>query len=253
MKKKLILVFIAMFIFMIAPNVEAKEYDLNEIGFEIMNESVNSTFIVEPQDSLIMELYDHINVQFNVYDCSDVIYNNCIQLEHYNAQDEIVPNPYIVQDYETMTGKKIPKGKKAIIECHVNFYNIHIMPSLSYYLVDDIQKEVVYHNTYDAENNNPTSYYEGETDILLNDISRDGYKFLGWYTSPNFEEDTRVTMISRDDPDVLNLYAKWEKIEVSEDIFTNPNTSSMFYIAIGIGFILILGTALVIVYNYKKL
>ena len=67
-------------------------------------------------------------------------------------------------------------------------------------------------------------------------------------------------MISSDEPDVLELYARWEKIEEDnvidsndEDIFTNPNTSSMFYIVMGIGAILILGTALVIVYKYKKL
>lgn len=57
-------------------------------------------------------------------------------------------------------------------------------------------------------------------------------------------------MITNNEPDVLNLYAKWEKIE---ETITNPNTSSMFYIAMGIGIILILGTALVIVYKYKKI
>lgn len=64
--------------------------------------------------------------------------------------------------------------------------NAAIWIKMYYKLIDDVKKEVVYHNTYDAENDNPTSYYEEETDILLTDISRDGYKFLGWYTSPTF-------------------------------------------------------------------
>lgn len=177
--------------------------------------------------------------------------NNII--ENYWRDD--VPNNYIIKSYEDITGKAIPDGQRASINMQTGSVSTILdVIEIRYTLEDDIQKEVVYHNTYDAENNNPTSYYEGETDILLNDISRDGYKFLGWYTSPNFEEDTRVTMITKDDPDILNLYAKWERIDtINEETFTNPNTSSMFYIAIGIGFILILGTAIVIVYKYKKL
>ena len=129
--------------------------------------------------------------------------------------------------------------------------------NINYNLIDDTKKEVVYHNTYDAENNNPLTYYEGETDILLQDISREGYKFLGWYTSPTFEEDTRVTMISSDEPDVLELYAKWEKIEEvgdsnEDNIFTNPETNSTSYILIGILSIAILGTVLTIIYRIKK-
>ena len=52
---------------------------------------------------------------------------------------------------------------------------------------------------------------KGETDILLSDTVREGYKFLGWYTSPTFEEDTRVTMITKDEPDELVLYANGKR------------------------------------------
>ena len=129
-----------------------------------------------------------------------------------------------------------------------------------YTLEDDNPKEVIYHNTYDAENSNPTSYYEGEADILLSDIEREGYKFLGWYTSPTFEEDTRVTMISADGPEVLELYARWEKIEDESvtdsnddnSIFTNPETNSSAYVVIGILMVTILSTVLIIVYRIKK-
>ena len=130
-----------------------------------------------------------------------------------------------------------------------------------YTLEDDNPKEVIYHNTYDAENSNPITYYEGEADILLNDIERDGYRFLGWYTSPTFEEDTRVTMISADEPDVLELYARWEKIEEEsvtdssdDNIFTNPETNSSIYLAFGLIIILVLSTITFYIYRkYQKI
>lgn len=63
-------------------------------------------------------------------------------------------------------------------------------------------------------------------------------------------------MITKDVPEVLYLYAKWEKIEEvdsSEDsVFKNPETNSTSYILIGILSITILGTVLTIVYRIKK-
>ena len=247
MKNKLILVFVAMFIFMIVPNVEAREYDLTQpyINFP----SGYGSLTVESGD--ILKISHAYSV--GVYDLSG---NLILSGKYYDSVLE-----YTVLSYEELTGQTLPENKKLVINVKISTVSsLADAVDIRYTLADDIPKEVVYHNTYDAENNNPTSYYVEETDILLSDISRDGYKFLGWYTSPDFEEDTRVTMISSDEPDVLELYARWEKIEEDnvidsndEDIFTNPNTSSMFYIVMGIGAILILGTALVIVYKYKKL
>ena len=63
-------------------------------------------------------------------------------------------------------------------------------------------------------------------------------------------------MITKDVPEVLYLYAKWEKIEEvdsSEDsVFKNPETNSKSYILIGILSITILGTVLTIVYRIKN-
>ena len=63
-------------------------------------------------------------------------------------------------------------------------------------------------------------------------------------------------MITKDVPEVLYLYAKWEKIEEvdsSEDsVFKNPETNSTSYILIGILSITILGTVLTIVYRIKN-
>ena len=64
-------------------------------------------------------------------------------------------------------------------------------------------------------------------------------------------------MISKDESDVLELYAKWEKIEEvgdsnEDNIFVNPETNSLIYIGIGIAFILVFANILVIVYKYRK-
>ena len=150
--------------------------------------------------------------------------------------------------------KNYLRGKKASIEfCYTVSSGDAGEVNIYYTLVDEVQKEVVYHNTFYVENNNPTSYYEEETNILLSDISRDGYRFLGWYTSPTFEEETRVTMISSDEPEVLELYARWEEIEEEEEnIFTNPETRTMLYVGIGIAALVILGTVLVVLYRKKR-
>ena len=149
-------------------------------------------------------------------------------------------------------GEPLPNGKKVKIEA--NFYYgsaPEIEMTIKYELLEDVKKEVVYHNTFGAENNNPFTYYEGEATILLNDIQREGYRFLGWYTSPTFEEGTRVTMIESDAPEVLELYARWEEIE-EENSFMNPETRTMLYVGIGIAIVVVLGTILVVFYRKKK-
>ena len=254
MKNKLILVFVAMFIFMIAPNVEAREYNVTDIASPMEEEEA---FMVK---SLLVGDYVSYNkeneiievLSLEIYDGYNGDYIYYPPIEEYDRKE--IPERYAIKSYEEVTGREVPNGKKALITMKIDISCYRLVNvDIVYSLVDDIPKEVVYHNTYDAENNNPTSYYVEETDILLSDISRDGYKFLGWYTSPDFEEDTRVTMISGDEPDVLNLYAKWEKIEVSEDTFTNPNTSSGTYVGMGILSIVILSTVLIIIYRIKKI
>ena len=249
MKKFWLLIVIG--IVMIMPiGVEAKEYSMYDEFVSVGNNNSHD-FIVKPGDVLS-------NMNFYLFS-GMLIYDPTNSLkESYDRDNNNIPEIYTIKSYEELTGLTVPDGKRALITLHVATSCAgNGWVSINYKLVDDNPKEVVYYNTYDAENNNPTSYYEEETDILLTDISRDGYKFLGWYTSPTFEENTRVTMISKDDPDVLELYAKWEKIEEvvdsnEDNIFTNPETNSTSYILIGILSIAILGTVLTIVYRIKK-
>lgn len=260
MKKKLLIIVVAILVFMIIPNVEAKEVSLDEL-YNGINFPVSSLptwdFELDSGDILTFER-SNLKEIYGYYTFDDKV-RVYINNELYNTNQQFTCDSearenckYTVLSYEGITNEKPPRGKNVKIAGTIVYWtsSLNFDINLYYQYIDDVQKGVVYNNLFDATNDNPTAYYEGETDILLSDPVRKGYKFLGWYTSPDFEEDTRVTMITKDEPDELVLYAKWEKEE--ENIFTNPNTSSMFYIAMGIVFILILGTALVIVYKYKK-
>lgn len=158
--------------------------------------------------------------------------------------EEIFTNPSL----NIPDGKRLKIGLSDTLACGV-FFTI----SFTYYVVDDNLKKVIYNNTFDAVNNNPTSYLESETDILLKDIKRDGYSFLGWYKTSDYQEDSRTTIIDINVPEVLNLYAKWEKNKsVNEEIVENPMTYASTYIIVGIFVILMLSTVVVYIYDKKN-
>lgn len=54
----------------------------------------------------------------------------------------------------------------------------------------------------------PTSYKHGQVVKLPTNIEREGYNFLGWYTSPSFT--TKVTEIPADAAENKTYYANWE-------------------------------------------
>lgn len=58
----------------------------------------------------------------------------------------------------------------------------------------------------------PASYVEGEGEIKLADPTRDGYVFAGWFSSSDYNEDSRVNGIDADIRGNLTLYAKWSKV-----------------------------------------
>ena len=256
--KKIWLLLVLGVVFIIPKGVEAKEYYTDTIYDEI---GANNSF-----DLNVGDVIHHVrnNVDYSQPGGTDLgsiwVY---VDGENYGEFSFIVIDnyDYEVRSYEEITGTTLPENKKVSIRGNITIDCAYSVLNIYYTLEDEIQKQVVYHNTYDAENSNPITYYEGEADILLNDIERDGYRFLGWYTSPTFEEDTRVTMISADEPDVLELYARWEKIEEEsvtdssdDNIFTNPETNSSIYLAFGLIIILVLSTITFYIYRkYQKI
>ena len=51
-----------------------------------------------------------------------------------------------------------------------------------------------------------------EDEVALLDATRNGYKFLGWYTSADFAESSRVTVIPTDAGSEVILYARFAKL-----------------------------------------
>lgn len=185
-------------------------------------------------------------------------WNNDLRRYDYKFGDvDFVDHIYTLPSYEEIAGIEIPYNKICTIylsmqeasSCTGGFF-IYIY----YDLIDDVEKYINYHNTYDAINENPTNYYEGEADFVLKDLERDGYKFLGWYTKEDFDEDSRITMITADLSETIDVYAKWEKIETNDVIIKNPETNTMVYVIGGIIVMVSIATLLVIIYrkNNKK-
>ena len=224
MKKISYLIFILIAFIVLIPRVDAKEIDVS--NFELAR------------------IHYYGDDELGYYSNSEGIFSKVYTFS--------IPSFYQLPDND----RQIPAGKKVKITLSIGSYcGVLIEIFLHYSLIDDVKKNVIYNNTFDAVNDNVESYYEGEADILLKDIKREGYKFLGWYTTSDYKEDSRITVIDKDVPETLELYAKWEKIESQvkkDNIEENPNTYTTTYVIAGIFIILMLSTVIVYIYGKKN-
>ena len=249
MKKISYLIFILIAFIVLIPRVDAKEIDISNLEFAKEIE-------VEAGDKIIYDSNKRDDrfgiefIQYSLYDEAGNYFNSkSIKSKTYTFS---IPSFYQLPDNDI----QIPDGKKIKITLSTfNNCEINKFISINYSLIDDNKKNVIYNNTFDAVNDNIESYYEGETDILLKDIKREGYKFLGWYTTSDYKEDSRITIIDKNAPETLELYAKWEKNESQvkkDNIEENPNTYTTTYVIAGIFIILMLSTVAVYVYGKKN-
>ncbi len=244
------IIFILIAFIVLIPSVEAKEIDISNLESykEIeVNEGDKIIYDGNKRDDVFS--ISIINYSFNDDELGNYFNSKSIESKTYIFS---IPSFYQLPDNDI----QIPDGKRMKITLSTsNNCEINKFISINYSLVDDIKKNVIYNNIFDAVNDNVESYYEGETDILLKDIKRDGYKFLGWYTTSDYKEDSRITIIDKDAPETLELYAKWEKIEYQvkkDNIEENPNTYTTTYVIAGIFIILMLSTVAVYVYGKKN-
>ena len=83
----------------------------------------------------------------------------------------------------------------------------------------------VTYETDGGEHSNPATYTEG-TAVALEDASKEGYTFDGWYTDSAFENE--VTEISATQTGDITLYAKFTEIVVpGPDDSSEPNNSEI--------------------------
>lgn len=71
-----------------------------------------------------------------------------------------------------------------------------------------ITYNITYMNTFDVQNSNVATY-DVEDEIILADLERDGYQFVGWYTNPE-NANTKVTTIAEGTVGDITLYAVWD-------------------------------------------
>ena len=241
-------------IFCITTNVSAKEINLNDAIKEkdgqdfdfLLNVGDEITYIPNSSGRYIYKILIFYVDPISGKEEFDSIYNTLDDVDFLN---------YTIPSYEELINEPLPEGKIYTISFDLFFQCAAFYTGyIRYTLADDVEKYINYHNTYDAINENPTNYYEGEADFVLKDLERDGYKFLGWYTKEDFDEDSRITMITADLPETIDVYAKWEKIETNDVIIKNPETNTMVYVIGGIIVMVSIATLLVIIYrkNNKK-
>ena len=82
-----------------------------------------------------------------------------------------------------------------------------------------IEYNITYLNVNGAANNNPSHYTVESSDISLQNISLNGYNFLGWY-----DENGQVSSIPKGSTGDIVLTAKWENLY--SIIYTNTKSST---------------------------
>ena len=79
---------------------------------------------------------------------------------------------------------------------------------------------IITYNLNDGTNadENPSSYnVETETISLINP-TKTGYKFAGWYTDETFNEENKITEITKGSTGDITLYAKWTEIITASNV-----------------------------------
>ena len=90
--------------------------------------------------------------------------------------------------------------------------------------------------------NNPTAYEEGKS-VQINNPTREGYIFVGWYTDENFTEAFTNTNNKTGD---ITLYAKWTKDYLVVNV---PKTSAQISLVMTALGVLTITRSVTIIYN----
>jgi len=85
-----------------------------------------------------------------------------------------------------------------------------------------ITYNIVYHNVDGATNSNPSNYDVEDQPLVLSDANKEGYRFAGWYSDAEFNR--KVTEVSAGTTGIVNLYAKWEALEITITFVSNGGT-----------------------------
>ena len=73
----------------------------------------------------------------------------------------------------------------------------------------EIEYKINYYNVDGINNENPASYTINSNNIYLSDVEKEDNIFLGWYTSPTFDADTKIDIIDVSSLKNIDLYARF--------------------------------------------
>ena len=90
---------------------------------------------------------------------------------------------------------------------------------LTLYARWDKEYELRYYDGYIHDNPKSVIEVEVKKPMPLLDAERDGYRFMGWYTTKDFINSSKITSITIDEinaakNNIIDLYARWEKLYV---------------------------------------
>ncbi len=119
---------------------------------------------------------------------------------------------------------------------------------------DELNKYKIIYNTNGGKKIlEDNIYYDSKTETLIEEPTREGYKFLGWYYDSKFTKKVTVKHLEKIGEegkvlgvtDTINLYAKWEKEKDIEKI-------SILWIIIGGIILLVLVIVIVLVVKKRR-
>ena len=114
----------------------------------------------------------------------------------------------------------------------ISFAALDIGDLTLYARFESVSYKINYFNGETRLELDPSEYRYG-TEQELPEIRKDHYTFAGWYTSPTFEDGTRLDKITADSASDLNLYAKLEPIVYTITYYlsggTNPEGNIVTY------------------------
>lgn len=106
-----------------------------------------------------------------------------------------------------------------------------------------------------AENNtnNPSSFYNSQGTITLSNPLKKGYSFMGWYSTKDFQDDTKITEIDADSlSSDLTLYAKFSLSSIGTPVEDNPPSLIWLWILLGVVWAALIVLLLVWMFGVKK-
>jgi len=122
------------------------------------------------------------------------------------SDDITLPQPVERENYTFLGWYDAPQGGSQIQNVAKGTYG-----DINLYAKWDPETfSITYYNTKDATNNNMTSYTVEDEDIELQDLSKNGYNFLGWFDAA--QGGTKIETIASGSGGSLELYAQWSTV-----------------------------------------